>query len=38
VFTGAKIGDHMKIGMQPNDAKTWFGAAPRPAWWPGAWQ
>jgi ubiquinol-cytochrome c reductase cytochrome c1 subunit len=28
VFTGAKIGDHMKIGMQPNDAKTWFGAAP----------
>ena len=28
VFTGAKIGDHMKIGMQPNDAKAWFGAAP----------
>jgi len=28
VFTGAKIGDHMNIGMQPNDAKTWFGAAP----------
>lgn len=28
VFTGAKIGDHMQIGMQPNDAKTWFGAAP----------
>ncbi|WP_175652148.1 cytochrome c1 [Pseudomonas sp. Marseille-P9899] len=28
VFTGAKIGDHMKVGMQPNDAKTWFGAAP----------
>ncbi|MWV16525.1 cytochrome c1 [Pseudomonas sp. L-22-4S-12] len=28
VFTGAKIGDHMKIGMQPNDAKVWFGAAP----------
>ena len=25
VFTGAKIGDHMKIGMQPQDAKTWFG-------------
>lgn len=28
VFTGAKIGDHMKTGMQPNDAKVWFGAAP----------
>ena len=28
VFTGAKIGDHMKIGMQPADAKSWFGAAP----------
>ena len=28
VFTGAKIGDHMSIGMQPNDAKVWFGAAP----------
>ncbi|EJN36514.1 cytochrome c1 [Pseudomonas sp. NPDC089395] len=28
VFTGAKIGDHMNIGMKPNDAKTWFGAAP----------
>ena len=28
VFTGAKIGDHMNIGMQPNDAKAWFGAAP----------
>ncbi|MFS0828617.1 cytochrome c1 [Pseudomonas phoenicis] len=28
VFTGAKIGDHMKIGMQAQDAKTWFGAAP----------
>ena len=28
VFTGAKIGDHMNIGMQPADAKTWFGAAP----------
>ncbi|KRW62745.1 cytochrome c1 [Pseudomonas sp. TTU2014-080ASC] len=27
-FTGAKIGDHMKIGMRPNDAKVWFGAAP----------
>ncbi len=28
VFTGAKIGDHMKIGMRPDDAKVWFGAAP----------
>ncbi|MBF7730334.1 cytochrome c1 [Pseudomonas sp. N040] len=28
VFTGAKIGEHMKIGMRPQDAKVWFGAAP----------
>ena len=28
VFSGAKIGDHMTIGMQPADAKAWFGAAP----------
>jgi ubiquinol-cytochrome c reductase cytochrome c1 subunit len=28
VFTGAKIGEHMKIGMQPSEAKDWFGAAP----------
>lgn len=28
VFSGAKIGDHMNIGMQPADAKAWFGAAP----------
>lgn len=28
VFTGAKIGDHMKSAMQPQDAKLWFGAAP----------
>lgn len=28
IFTGAKIGDHMKIGMKPDDGKTWFGAAP----------
>ncbi len=28
VFTGAKIGDHMDIGMKPADAKVWFGAAP----------
>ena len=25
---GAKIGDHMTIGMQPADAKNWFGAVP----------
>ena len=28
VFTGAKIGDPMDIGMQPADAKAWFGAVP----------
>jgi ubiquinol-cytochrome c reductase cytochrome c1 subunit len=28
VFNGSKIGDHMKIGMRPADAKVWFGAAP----------
>jgi len=28
IFTGAKIGDHMKIGMTEADAKVWFGAAP----------
>ena len=28
VLTGAKIGEHMKIGMRPQDAKVWFGAAP----------
>lgn len=28
VFTGAKIGDHMVSGMQPDEAKKWFGAAP----------
>ncbi|TWC32076.1 ubiquinol-cytochrome c reductase cytochrome c1 subunit [Pseudomonas sp. SJZ079] len=28
VFSGAKIGDHMKIGLRPEDAKAWFGAAP----------
>lgn len=28
VFPDSKIGDHMTIGMQPNDAKVWFGAAP----------
>jgi ubiquinol-cytochrome c reductase cytochrome c1 subunit len=28
VFTGARIGDHMDIGMQPADAKAWFGTPP----------
>ena len=28
VFTGARIGDHMDIGMQPADAKAWFGITP----------
>lgn len=28
VFTDAKFGEHMKIGMRPEDAKVWFGAAP----------
>lgn len=28
VFSDAKIGDHMKIGMTADDAKGWFGAAP----------
>lgn len=28
VFTGAKIGDHMKSAMPPQDAKVWFGAPP----------
>ncbi len=28
VFTGAKIGEHMQIGMRTADAKVWFGAAP----------
>jgi len=37
VFTGAKIGDHMKIGMQPADAKTWFAPhRPTSPWWPGS--
>ena len=25
---GSLIGDHMKIGMRPEDSKVWFGAAP----------
>ena len=28
VFTGAKVGDLMKIAMDPKDAAAWFGAAP----------
>ena len=28
VFTGALYGEHMKIGMRPEDSKVWFGAAP----------
>ena len=28
VFTDALYGDHMNIGMRPEDSKVWFGAAP----------
>ncbi len=28
IFTGAKIGELMKNGMDPKDAKEWFGAPP----------
>jgi ubiquinol-cytochrome c reductase cytochrome c1 subunit len=28
LFTGAKIGDVMKIAMDPKDAKRWFGVTP----------
>ena len=28
VFTGAKVGEPMKIGMGVSEAKSWFGAAP----------
>jgi ubiquinol-cytochrome c reductase cytochrome c1 subunit len=28
VFTGAKVGDLMKIAMDPRNAKEWFGAPP----------
>jgi ubiquinol-cytochrome c reductase cytochrome c1 subunit len=28
VFTGVKVGNLMTIGMNPKDAKEWFGAAP----------
>lgn len=28
LFAGDKVGDTMKIALQPHDAKNWFGAAP----------
>ncbi len=28
IFTGAKVGETMKIALDPKDAKEWFGAAP----------
>ncbi len=28
VFTGVKVGEGMKIAMDPKDAKNWFGATP----------
>lgn len=28
IFTGVKVGDLMKIAMDPKDAKSWFGATP----------
>ncbi len=28
MFTGEKLGDTMKVAMNPTDAKEWFGAAP----------
>jgi len=28
VFTGVKVGDLMKVAMDPKDSKAWFGAAP----------
>jgi ubiquinol-cytochrome c reductase cytochrome c1 subunit len=28
IFTGGKVGDLMKVALDPNDAKEWFGAAP----------
>ena len=28
IFTGAKVGDLMKTGMDPKDAREWFGAPP----------
>lgn len=28
IFTGAKVGDEMKVAMDPKDAANWFGKAP----------
>ena len=28
IFTGAKVGDTMKVAMRPADAKEWFGGVP----------
>ena len=28
MFTGDKLGDTMKVALNPKDAKEWFGAAP----------
>ncbi|GAB6042589.1 cytochrome c1 [Endothiovibrio diazotrophicus] len=28
IFTGAKVGEVMKVAMKPDDAKTWFGITP----------
>lgn len=28
IFTGAKVGEQMKVAIDPADAKNWFGAAP----------
>jgi ubiquinol-cytochrome c reductase cytochrome c1 subunit len=28
IFTGAKVGDTMKIALDPKDAKAWFGGVP----------
>ena len=28
IFTGAKVGDTMKVAMRPGDAKEWFGGVP----------
>lgn len=28
IFTGAKVGDVMKVSMDPKDAKDWFGGVP----------
>ncbi|MBX9812710.1 MAG: cytochrome c1, partial [Burkholderiales bacterium] len=28
IFTGAKVGDLMKIAMEPKESKEWFGTSP----------